>query len=989
MLTLTERLFPQPTLSLYLGGTGILAGDRLLSMLESVDASERAYVESFFIDSQEPRVDDHARARHYCYSDLTQFFGPIYREFSGQRFPENLGVSPVINSCEGCGVTRIFGAASLVACRDDFAALIEQAVARLKRARKSSTQPLQVFLTASACGGTGAGMIIDAAALVRHFFRTRGENPRIFIFLIGPDVFFEDPAISLRTDQRDRMSASTYALLKELHHFAQGHPFRSSYRLRDQPIEISNASDDDRLFEWVYLIDGHAEQGGATRSLDETVWMLAETQFHLSLTEVGRKVAEAMPNQREERVKEYAQHFIHPDNKERMSEPARKHLEASSRKTFLASFAVRNVRFPAEELKTFFRTRWTRDALRQALVRADPQPELARIDQYEELLGHDQGTIGPAGFFADLGLTPEQISSRVREDADPARGVPPSSPRAAPPERVMKDAAQLLDAAAWVLEDLKESGSLVAGRARPDRGRLTSTRTLVARALEGWTDIWNRERDGEGEISEWLIRRACSPTEGIGRGLRFVDGFLQHATRVLTQLVGDAGDKPSLTALEDQISEVEDQLTLVRQTAARERRGFRAAARQWTARLRNVSAESDMLLNRARTLAQKAAVLRQQLVERRDAHLAAALAPGAWLIAADELRRWRENVLAPITVAAENALALAENRHLLAKEALATHQGSNARGPWRAHSTVQIAEDELVAALSKKLADVSIETIVLAPLAGAGITREQERLTIRSLAAIDRQTAVSMLDAHIAAATRGRLTFLDNGWMIDEVAAELRTSAARALDAGAEPLLNFSRSAVGVSLLSYFIASQDLIVPRPFGRTLDAMNRLVSVDPLQLGVAGFAFGIPPNALHSMRELFEQYAIHVGDQNRNRAPDRYPLHVFRDAAEHFDEPYSPLLYAAGDDIVVTLIDAAHELWQDGIRLHIREFDDGSQAHRRDTNRIIELTEKLLHTLDRSPDAARRLFDNGRFAYLHQLHAARRYRPTAAAGSNGES
>ncbi|HEX2121422.1 MAG TPA: tubulin-like doman-containing protein, partial [Thermoanaerobaculia bacterium] len=353
MITVTERLFPQPTLSLYLGGTGILVGDRLLSMLESVSAAERAYVEPFFIDSQEPRVDDHARARHYCYTDLSQFFQPIYREFAGQRFPENLGISPVINSSEGCGVTRIFGAASLVACRDDFSSLIEQAVARLKKARKSSTQPLQVFLTASACGGTGAGMIVDAAALIRHFFRARGENPRIFLFLIGPTVYFEDPMISLREDQRARMSASTYALLKELHHFAQGHPFTSSYRLRDEPIEISNASDDDRLFEWVYFIDGHAERAGTTRSLDETVWMLAETQFHLSLTEVGRKVAETMPNQREERVREYAQHFIHPDNKEVMSEEARQHLEAASRKTFLASVSVRNVRFPAEELKTF------------------------------------------------------------------------------------------------------------------------------------------------------------------------------------------------------------------------------------------------------------------------------------------------------------------------------------------------------------------------------------------------------------------------------------------------------------------------------------------------------------------------------------------------------------------------------------------------------------------------------------------------------------
>ncbi|HEX2121200.1 MAG TPA: hypothetical protein VHL59_06105, partial [Thermoanaerobaculia bacterium] len=236
-------------------------------------------------------------------------------------------------------------------------------------------------------------------------------------------------------------------------------------------------------------------------------------------------------------------------------------------------------------------------------------------------------------------------------------------------------------------------------------------------------------------------------------------------------------------------------------------------------------------------------------------------------------------------------------------------------------------------------------------------------------------------------ATRGRLTFLDIGWMIDEVAAELRTSAARALDAGAEPLVNFSRSAVGVSLLSYFIAPASLVVPRPFGRALDAMNRLTSSDPLQLGVASFAFGIPPNALNTMRELFEQYVIHVGDQHRNSAPDRFPLHVFRDAAERFDEPYSPLLFSAGDEVVRALIDAAQELWRDEIRLHIRDFDHTSADHRRDTNRIIELTEKVLHKLERAPQLARDLFQDGRFSYLQHLYDARRYRPSNVPGSNG--
>jgi hypothetical protein len=172
-------------LSLYLGGTGVKVGDRLMTMMEELDDDQRSAIEAFFIDSQQPEIVDHARSRHYCYQNLSHFHEPTYKDFTDRRFPANLGITPVINSCEGCGVTRIFGTASLVACRDNFASLLQQASARLRKNREESTQPMQVFLTASSCGGTGAGMILDAAALVRHFFRERGETPRIFLFLIN------------------------------------------------------------------------------------------------------------------------------------------------------------------------------------------------------------------------------------------------------------------------------------------------------------------------------------------------------------------------------------------------------------------------------------------------------------------------------------------------------------------------------------------------------------------------------------------------------------------------------------------------------------------------------------------------------------------------------------------------------------------------------------------------------------------------------------
>jgi hypothetical protein len=995
MITLTEKSFVQPTLSIYLGGTGIRVGDCLLTLRESLEESDRALIEPFFIDSQEPAILDHERARHYCYQDLGQFFQPIYQEFTERRFPENLGVSPVISSCEGCGVTRIFGTASLVACRDDFVDLVEQAVARLRKGRRESTQPIQVFLTASACGGTGAGMILDAAALVRHFFRTRvGENPRIFLFLIGPTAFFEDPSISLRDDQRDRMRASTYALLKELHHFAQGNPFVSAYRLRDETIEIGNAADNDRLFEWVYFVDGRGEQAGATHSLADVTWSIAEAQLHLSVTEVGRKVAESMPNQREERVREYAIDFVHPDNKDRLSDAGRERLKQSSRKTFLASLAVRNVRFPAEEIKTWFRWGWVRDALRKSLHREDSREDKALIDQFDRVLGYDGRSVQPEGLLADLGLTRDQILLRVRDDSDLVQGLPQILSPSLNPDRTIGAAEEILRLADWLVEDLKGDSSLLTREATHEAGPASSSATLLARALPRWNETWSDGLAGDGKIAERLWQLAWDPA--FGRGLRWLDALLVHTAQLLTDLAREGMRRPRMAELEEHVSEARQRLRGLEKSRDRERSTLGFRWRSLLALAGLGSAYSEALQKKSKSVVRQLNELRQELLDRRSAHLADALAPRGWQQAGRELKRWRDEVLVPTITAADNALTLAENNWMLARQALAAHQGSNDRGRWQAYTTVQIADDELLSSLAARLADrVWVEDLVLAPLQGQGISRERHRLTIGTFRKLDRETLVDVLFAHVDERTQDILTFLNNGWLLEEVGKQLRTSAAKALDLGAEPLASFSRAALGLQLQSYLLTPPGLILPEPFGRRLGRLNPLVSRDPLQLGVVSFVYGIPPNALEGIRELFEQYVIHLGDQERNRAHDRYPLHVFRDAAETFDEPHSPLTFELGDEFAQSLLAAARELWgsnghRNGIQLEIRQLDEKNLGQ--DQNVKVELTEKVLHYLVRSPKEAERLFQTGRFAGLQRLYNSRKYRAAETWGqektSNGQ-
>ena len=979
MIHLTEKLFPQPTLPLYLGGSGILVGEQLLSMLEDLPLGERARITPYFIDSQEPALRDHSRSRHFAYQNLADFADPIYGAFAEQRFPENLGVSPIISSTQGCGVTRIFGAASLVACRDDFLDLLDQAYADLKNQRETDIQPLQVFLTASSCGGTGAGMIIDAAAMVRHFFRIKNENPRIFMFLIGPSVYIEDPHIPLREDQADRMRASSYALLKELHHFAQGHSFISAYRLRDQFIEIGNQRDDDRLFDWVYYVDGTPEHAAATPTVAEVVWAVAEAQMHLSFTEVGRKVAESLPNMREERVRKFPLHFVHNDNKSRLSADARDRLELSSRTTFLASLGVRSVRFPAEEIKTWFRWSWIAEALRKALRRDRADEERAAIDQREDALGFHDGSMEPSGLFADLSLTREQLLRLLHEGIDLEEGVPAAQPRDAGPDAVGAVAESMLAAAAALVADMRADPSVLARGNSAQPAALTPSARMVEQALPAWIKVWRSGLKERSEIAERLLRVAWDPADG--RGLRFLDDLLVHMVELLKDLAAKGSEKPKPGDLEARVKTVRAHLEAFKRTLAIEKRAtFRMAVRRLLKRWTLInSVYSNNLRTRMQTTVSDIAALRRDIVEQRSAHLTAVLAPAAWLEASLALQRWRDDVLAPAIIATENALTLAETRATFARHALAHHEGENGRGRWESHTTVQIVDDALLQSFADRLRDaVQVETLLLLPLQAEGITYEGNRLTKRNLDSLPPQTIIDILHAQVEKETRAKLTFLDKGWRLEGVAERVNTDAAKVLDLGAEPLVSFSRSMVGLKLQSYLLRPHDFNGGTPFGQHLDRTQALAARDPLRLGVVTFVYGIPPNALENIRDLYEQYTIHIGDQKRYEGrQDRYPLHVFRDAPL-WDEPYSPLSFQLNDELVGALVDAIGVVWANngGVHLDIRNFN--ADALKADWNLYVETTEKMLQHLKVNPADADRLFSDGRFAGLQRLYNARRYR-----------
>jgi hypothetical protein len=965
MIHLTERTFAQPTLALFFGGTGLNCGSAFQTMLETLPEDDRRLVEPYFFDSQEPEIDDHHRARHYCYEDLHRFFSPIYQDFVAGRFPEDLGMNPVVNSCDGCGVTRVFGLASLVSCRDDFVALLRAAVGRLMRRRRSPTQPIQVYLTASSCGGTGAGMIVDAAALVRHFFRREvGEIPRLHLFLLGPEAFFEDGSRNITQGQRQRMQASSYALLKELHHFAQGKPFVSLYRLRDERIEISNASDDDRLFDWVYYLDGRPGRGTAARSVDELAWIVAEAQLHFAVTEVGRKVSEALPNQREERIRIFPGDFVERERRSELDPQLHGRLAGSSRSTFLASFSVRNVRFPAPEIAHLFRSRWVLEAVEKALLRNSV--EAAQREEFDRLLGFDGVEVSADGLLAELGLTPAGLDLFVEQHVDAGQALRREPfHRNLPPDRLIAEADELLGQAELLLRELAPGG------AGPGSGRAATEESFA---------VWSRHWEGSlPALGERLHRLAWDGVDG--RGVRWLNGFLLHAATVLDQLSKAPRPLTDTAALREVHQRTREQLAAFERRCRSERSRTSFRLRQLAGRLlqsRTVPYRPETVRAGARLTAplnELVQGLREAALRRTSEELSVRVHRR---VAAD-LQHWRELELAPLMTALDDLRTRAGNRLERAEVRLRSYQGQGARGTWTSHSTTHLVSDELLAALARRVDrnPYSVDESVVGMIGRKGIRFGRDQLSLATLAELHPDAALEVVARRVEADTAKSLAFLDSGWLVEEARDFLVCEAAKVLDAGAAPLVAFDGASLGRELQGCLVVPPELVLPASFSRSLGRMNRLAGRDPLRLSVVSMVYGIPPNALDSMPDLYAQYRLHLGDEARLRSHDRYPLHVFRGAAAKLDEPHSlldlPFLDGSHPDLIgigtkLGLIDG-HE-----VRLTVRE----GSLPLDDPNLLLELCEEILRRAVRSPEVEAMLAGSPGLRPLRRILDQRKHR-----------
>jgi hypothetical protein len=125
-------------------------------------------------------------------------------------------------------------------------------------------EEFQVFLVFSIAGGTGSGMFLDTAFLIKDLFR--GQKVTTVGFVLMPGLF---------NPNEDRIFANSYAALKELNHYSYEHDFEVEW-----PNETAHKIPGPP-FNYTYLIDQVNYGGNAVEFANHDILfnMVAENIF--------------------------------------------------------------------------------------------------------------------------------------------------------------------------------------------------------------------------------------------------------------------------------------------------------------------------------------------------------------------------------------------------------------------------------------------------------------------------------------------------------------------------------------------------------------------------------------------------------------------------------------------------------------------------------------------------------------------------------------
>ena len=255
----------------------------------------------------------------------------------------------------------------------------------------------QIFVVASLYGGTGSGVHLHLAAMLRDMIKDLDlqlTNTAIYGIFFLPDVVSNaDDAGKLK------LRSNTYACLRELDHFMAGNPYR--LRLGSRELIVRNTGTD-YLFNKIFLLNEQNIEGVTLRR-EEVLEMAGEFLFHMTATRLGEDVSARLVDTPTERCIQTA-----PLGKGRQ-EPGEQRICA------YASFGLATVRIPYEILRHNQQVDFAREVMNALMLVPDDDSAAERRLVEERRQRLRSQTFAMEGLLRTLDLEKNRLEAPFRK----------------------------------------------------------------------------------------------------------------------------------------------------------------------------------------------------------------------------------------------------------------------------------------------------------------------------------------------------------------------------------------------------------------------------------------------------------------------------------------------------------------------------------------------------------------------------------------------
>jgi len=255
----------------------------------------------------------------------------------------------------------------------------------------SFSTPRTIFIAAGLYGGTGCGVHLHLAAMIRDLLREMEiDNVKIMGIFLLPDLVKDASHDTMR-----KLRANTYAALKELDYFLSNNPF--SVKLGDRSFTIENQADD-YLFNNVFLINDRNRDSKTLAPADASE-MAGEFMFHYCATAFGPFLSERMVDA--------------PNTKASQDAPIDDSMvRTGKRKTMYSTFGLASAAIPYDTLRWNLTVDFARELMNSLLLQPDhdTEEEQAKINRQQAAL--DATVMKGHGLMRHLGVTVDQLRNR-------------------------------------------------------------------------------------------------------------------------------------------------------------------------------------------------------------------------------------------------------------------------------------------------------------------------------------------------------------------------------------------------------------------------------------------------------------------------------------------------------------------------------------------------------------------------------------------------